>query len=409
MRWAVALLLLSGCLVIDAKRNARDIDALATWSGTIAAPPEGKQAFAVVLRQNEGTWQLQTSRLFYTASSFQFQFPPGAVRLFAFTDLNGDQAWQPNEPSAEAAPHAFGDGDTYDDERKLTMAAAGPKPPVEIALELKGVSEEGVEIHRGDVFKFDDERVSIEAGKLGFWQPVDYAKKYGFGISFLEPYDPKKIPVIFVHGAQGAPLHFKPVVERLDHDRYQAWFYTYPTGMRLESSASSLRRIVDEMQLKLGFERVVVVGYSMGGLVARSFVSQVAARSHHRYVKLLVTISTPFGGDLLAQTGLVLSPLLLPCWVDMATGSPFLTAVAQPMSVPHHVFFGYAGGKGGNDPTDGMVNIRSMLLEPIQDGAALVRGFPDDHMKIMEDPELAAALERSLKSVEVNTARSTTR
>ena len=76
------------------------------------------------------------------------------------------------------------------------------------------------------------------------------------------------------------------------------------------------------------------------------FVGSVAARPEHNYVRLLVTIATPFDGHEAAKAGVELSPVVLPSWRDMAAGSPFLLSLRQalPPNTPHHLFFSFVGG-----------------------------------------------------------------
>ena len=53
------------------------------------------------------------------------------------------------------------------------------------------------------------------------------------GLFLLAPYDPDKIPILFVHGANGTPEGWKMIVEQIDRKKYQPWFYYYPSGFRL--------------------------------------------------------------------------------------------------------------------------------------------------------------------------------
>src|SRR6185369_4353754 len=55
------------------------------------------------------------------------------------------------------------------------------------------------------------------------------------GVYMLEPYDPQKIPVLFVHGLWSSPITWMEMFNDLRSQpeiraRYQFWFYFYPTG-----------------------------------------------------------------------------------------------------------------------------------------------------------------------------------
>lgn len=95
------------------------------------------------------------------------------------------------------------------------------------------------------------------------------------GIYFLEPYDPKKIPVLFVHGLMSSPLAWVAFINELNRDpafreRYQPWVYFYPTGSPIAANAMRLRR--DLAQLEKDYpltHKIVVVGHSMGGILTQ--------------------------------------------------------------------------------------------------------------------------------------------
>jgi pimeloyl-ACP methyl ester carboxylesterase len=118
-----------------------------------------------------------------------------------------------------------------------------------------------------------------QAGYLSFFKPAilgDLA-----GLHFLEPYQPGKIPVILIHGLLSSPQTFAPVVNELLADpevrrRFRFGVFFYPTGEPYVSTAADLRRdlaayrrSVDPWGRDPALSEVVVVGHSMGGLIAR--------------------------------------------------------------------------------------------------------------------------------------------
>jgi len=96
----------------------------------------------------------------------------------------------------------------------------------------------------------------------------------------LAPYQPGKIPVVLVHGLLSSPLTWAPVINDLQADpvlreRYQFWYYYYPTGAPYLSTAARLRRElellrkeVDPQHQDMALDNMVFVGHSMGGLIA---------------------------------------------------------------------------------------------------------------------------------------------
>lgn len=199
-------------------------------------------------------WEQQSSRLFYGPGPFEFLAAPGAVAVFSFVDLDGDLAWRAGEPSALMSGLTVTDGKSAE-LGSIVPASGGPPPLVAFSLKTPTVSEELVKVHRGDQANLDDERFTEDAAKLGWWQPADFAVKYGVGVSMLEAYDATRTPVIFVHGAEGSPANFRKLIAELDHTKFQPWVYSYPSGIRLELAATTLRRIVDDLQLRLKFTR----------------------------------------------------------------------------------------------------------------------------------------------------------
>jgi pimeloyl-ACP methyl ester carboxylesterase len=101
------------------------------------------------------------------------------------------------------------------------------------------------------------------------------------GIRMLAPYQPGKIPVVLVHGLLSSPLTWAPVMNDLQadptlRDRYQFWYYYYPTGSPYLASAAELRRQlaqlrdeVDPQHQDAALDNMVFVGHSMGGLISR--------------------------------------------------------------------------------------------------------------------------------------------
>ena len=110
------------------------------------------------------------------------------------------------------------------------------------------------------------------------------------GLSLLRPYRRGRVPVVFVHGLWSSPWSWAPMVEALEadpalRDRYQFWTFGYSTGDPIPYSAWLLRRDLDEVRRKFdpdgtdaAFDRMVVVGHSMGGLLAKMMVQDSGTR-----------------------------------------------------------------------------------------------------------------------------------
>jgi pimeloyl-ACP methyl ester carboxylesterase len=101
------------------------------------------------------------------------------------------------------------------------------------------------------------------------------------GLYMMEPYEPDKIPVLMVHGLWSSPMTWMEMFNDLRNSpeirsRYQFWFYLYPTGQPFWISAAQLRRdladarrLLDPHGREPALDQMVLVGHSMGGLLAR--------------------------------------------------------------------------------------------------------------------------------------------
>ena len=104
------------------------------------------------------------------------------------------------------------------------------------------------------------------------------------------PYDPNKIPILLVHGLQSTPVAFLQLVTALESDpqiarRFQFWHFYYSTGtpvllnaLRLREQLQRTVHIVDPDDDDLATHRIIVVGHSMGGLLAHTLVSSSGDR-----------------------------------------------------------------------------------------------------------------------------------
>ncbi len=103
------------------------------------------------------------------------------------------------------------------------------------------------------------------------------------GLFLLEPYNPKKIPVVFTHGLMDSPLTWVPMLNALLSDpvlseRYQFWLFFYPTTNPILLSASELRGSLLALHRDLkakgeAWNDMVLVGHSMGGLLSRLMIT----------------------------------------------------------------------------------------------------------------------------------------
>jgi pimeloyl-ACP methyl ester carboxylesterase len=110
----------------------------------------------------------------------------------------------------------------------------------------------------------------------GFLSMIQVEKHLGnSGLYMLQPYDPDRIPVIFVHGLMSTPQMWLNVINEVEADpklmgKFQFWAFQYPSGNPVSYSALRMREELAAAQRMYGLNQgVVLVGHSMGGLVSR--------------------------------------------------------------------------------------------------------------------------------------------
>ena len=101
------------------------------------------------------------------------------------------------------------------------------------------------------------------------------------GLYQIGPYQPGRIPVVFVHGLLSNRLTWASLANELQADpavraRCQFWAFEYPTGQSFLRSAADFRRqlqaareVLDPSLSDPAWDQMVLIGHSMGGLIAK--------------------------------------------------------------------------------------------------------------------------------------------
>ena len=373
--------------------------------------PNDLPILVIVYSGETGREQLVDYFVLAGPGPFFFLVPAGTYQLAAFEDVNRDFAYEPGvDPSAllRGGQPITVEGDTTVEDLDIEIREAGREriPFAFSSADTEDTGERSLsDFHLGEVARMDDPRFSDETARRGLWAPADFLRQVGAGVYFLEPYDPQKTPVLFVHGALGHPGNFRTLISRLDHNRFQPWLAFYPTAVRLSTTVMTLDRWMQYLYVQYQYPRLAVVAHSMGGLVARAFVNRVIAAEDGRAVgmRLFFTMSTPWEGHAAAQSGVDRAPVVAPSWYDMAPGSPFLSSLLDPElppTLPYDLLFSYAGGsRRMREANDGTVTVASQLNPRMQSHARRVRGFNETHTSILDSVEVSALLNQELAAV----------
>lgn len=110
-------------------------------------------------------------------------------------------------------------------------------------------------------------------GIVGAFRPYSDLFKQK-GLFLTQPYDPNKIPVVFIHGLMSYPQLWLPLITKLEADpelrqKYQFWTFAYPTGNPLLYSAIDLREALAKVyKVYPKTPNMVIVNHSMGGILS---------------------------------------------------------------------------------------------------------------------------------------------
>ncbi|MGZ3300052.1 MAG: alpha/beta fold hydrolase [Isosphaeraceae bacterium] len=119
---------------------------------------------------------------------------------------------------------------------------------------------------------------------------VPAPRSEGPGLSPVRPYVRGKIPVVLIHGLWSSPRSWASMIEGLQADpilreNYQFWTFGYPTGEPVLYSASVLRRALLQARERYdpdgsdpAFDRMVLIGHSLGGLLAKLMAQDSRSR-----------------------------------------------------------------------------------------------------------------------------------
>ncbi|HEX3206580.1 MAG TPA: alpha/beta fold hydrolase [Propionibacteriaceae bacterium] len=136
--------------------------------------------------------------------------------------------------------------------------------------------------------------------------------------------DAAETPILLVHGIIDNHAIFT-VMERALRRRGFQTLSAYDYGLLTHSiprAAVRLGEAIARLSAATGYERIHVIGHSLGGLIARYYVQRLAG---DRHVHTLVTLGTPHQGTQLAW-----SAPLLPLVRQLTPNSSVMQELAEP-------------------------------------------------------------------------------
>lgn len=238
----LAFLALVGCGGLGAARDDLDqMRALANLRGTVRVAEWSGAPIVVAVLGAAATPGAPLPIIDFVQTfrpgEFTFLLDPGRYRVIAFVDENRDLEFQPGE---RVAPFALFQeievGAGLQD--GIAIAIEGPASSSDERMpEVLDPTGDTRQVSVGTVLPLTDARFGPAAGRMGVFEPTRFMREVGAGVFLLEPHDPARTPVLFVHGISGYPQEFTDLVARLDHTRFEPWVAQYPSGWDLEEVA----------------------------------------------------------------------------------------------------------------------------------------------------------------------------
>jgi pimeloyl-ACP methyl ester carboxylesterase len=356
-----------------------------SWTGTVVV-------VAYIKKHNK--IDIADYTILHESGPYELLVPQGRYHILAFGDKNNDLVVEKNEPLGK-----------YRDEMLPWIKVNGiaVTPDIVISAEDEtttncpfglAVSEDKPENLRtrptGETIDLKNAIFDEKYGRRGYWEPKEFLKEIGANIFFLEDYNPDKIPVLFIHGATGSPRGWRCFIDHMDRTRFQPWLYYYPSGAPLKSMSNMLYWKLLQLRKKYHFDSMFITAHSMGGLVTRSFIMDFGER--FPFVRLFLSISTPWGGDKLAELGVQQSPVVIPCWQDLQPAGRLLSSLysrRMPEGIDFYLFFGHKGDRNPfRSNNDGTISLASLLDLRSQSDAKMIIGFNEDHDSILCSKEV---------------------
>jgi pimeloyl-ACP methyl ester carboxylesterase len=329
--------------------------------------------------------------------SYMIYVPAGQYHVYAFSDYDDNGFFEQEEA---AGVYRFGEtggpaevrvaeGDVQTNINITAAPQGGGSAMFPRSLRVSDDASFHCQASNGDVIKIYDERFCSDNADRGWWSPSMFMKVFGAHIYLVQKYNSKKIPVLFVHGAQGTPQNWAYFLFRLDKNRYQPWFYYYPSGIRLSLASRLLYESLLDLRKRYGFTTLCITAHSMGGLITRDLLTRNDLKRDGITVKVYVTLASSWTGFDSANLAFMFPSKKLPIWYDVSTASSFISRVLRaklPPYINYYLFYGREDSVAGGKALD----------ERAYEGAKEKFGFDADHDSILTDRRVFAKFKEIL-------------
>ena len=304
--------LISSCAIIDLKD---DLDTVRRDYGYLKGQASGTDVGSTILvglyKRDAESLSIAAVRTVSPGETFYALLSEADYTLFAFSDSNGNFAYEPGEPAARVDnPDINWFRDMKGQDRVDPSSLRIQQIVLTSATVLERELDFSVTVLRDQskvaqnflrLVSWDDEAFSTENMKLGMWEPGKFQETVGFGFYVLKEFDPTKKSILLVHGINDTPRIFEELASAIPDD-YQVLLYHYPSSFPLEYTSYALSETLDELVRRYQIPQLDVIAHSMGGLVSKGMLYQ-ADEALRQKTRLFVSIASPFGGHAAAASG----------------------------------------------------------------------------------------------------------
>jgi pimeloyl-ACP methyl ester carboxylesterase len=245
----------------------------------------------------------------------------------------------------------------------------------------------------GPYITFEERIFSQGITTLGIWKHKRYWDVLGFQVYQVRERDPATLPVVLVHGYNGNASSMTYLGEKLAPAKFTPIYVQYPTGHDLDEVARAMAPALERLEL----DAFGLVGYSMGGLVARKFLGYWDGSAE---VPVYVSMAVPYGGVEMGSRGHQIRPYEPDSYDDMVPGSEFLDHLFDdplPEETGFQLVYALSEGRPGVPGfDDGLVSFESAKREEALEEADTVT-----EIRAVSHGSLLSKKEPTMKVVEL--------
>lgn len=285
-------------------------------------------------------------------------------------------------------------------EKQQTTLETGGQPPGRLASDLRSAINGAF----GEHLAGSHNALAIQMGLYRHGQPVPLACP---ALAEAWPENRQRL-CLFIHGLLCNEHCWEAGPEAIDMPRqleadsgYTALTLRYNSGLPIVENGAQLALLLEELLIAWPhpLKELVIIGHSMGGLLARSAFEQ-SMSGHFNWPALTRTVIC-LGSPNLGSAAETLSQLTATARRLTHPGeTPAPIAALQPKPTPPDIAWRFIGGSLTEDPAnplgeivgDGLITLGSATVHELQGDVQSVRLGAINHMGLLTDPRVYAQI-----------------